>query len=441
MTPENRTKEDPRTCPWITAVLAGMALLAALSFTGCGQKQQEAPKEVIRPVKTTLVKAGIGAGGLTLPGKVRASKRVNLAFQKLGGRLTELPIAGREGQEVQQGELLARIDPRDYEVALRDAQAQLARAQATLKSMRQARPEDIRRLTANVEKAKAALQLAQAEYDRILRIQAQDAGAVSQGMIDRAVEKAQRADANLRTAQEELRIGKVGARPEDIQAKEAEIRSLGAAVDAAKDQLSYTYLKAPFAGIIAKRYVDNYQEVQPKQPIVSLQDINNVEILVDLPENLMAISRGDPQMKITAEFSTLPGEQFDVGIKEAATDADPATQTYQVVLQMPQPEQIRVLPGMTATVRASWQGEKAMEADILIPAIAVMADPEGKDYVWVVDPKEMTVRKTDVRVGRVVGSADIQVLGGLKGGEKIVVAGVTKLQDGMKVRLWKEQQE
>ena len=440
MKPENKTDRRHR-CPWITRALVGMAVIAALSFIGCGKKKQEAPKEVVRPVKTAVVNAGIGPGGLALPGKVRASKRVNLAFQKLGGRLTQLSIAGREGQEVQKGELLARIDPRDYEVALRDAEARLARAQATLKAMRQARPEDIRRLTANMEKAKAALQLAQAEYDRILRIQAQDAGAVSQGMIDRAVERVQRSDANLRTAQEELRVGKIGARPEEIQAKEAEIRSLAAAVDAAKDQLSYTYLKAPFAGIIAKRYVDNYQEVQPKQPIVSLQDISQVEILVDLPENLMALSKENSGMKITAEFPTLPGKKFPLTVKEIATDADPATQTYQVVLQMPQPEEIRVLPGMTATVTATLPGEKATEGDILIPAIAVMGDPEGKDYVWVVDPKEMTVRKRDVRVGRIVGSADIKILEGLKGGETIVVAGVTKLQDGMKVRLWEEQQE
>ena len=96
---------------------------------------------------------------------------------------------------------------------------------------------------------------------------------------------------------------------------------------------------------------------------------------------------------------------------------------------------------MTATVTATLPGEKATEEDILIPAIAVMGDPEGKDYVWVVNPKEMTVHKRDVRVGRIVGSADIKILEGLKDGEKIVVAGVTKLQDGMKVRLWEEQQE
>lgn len=440
MKPEKRM-DCPQRSPWITGVLVGAAAFAALALTACGKKEPEVAKEVIRPVKTAVVKADIGFGDLALPGKVRASKRVNLAFQKLGGRLTQLPIAGREGQEVEEGEILARIDPRDYEVTLRDANARLAGAQATLKAMRQARPEDIRRLTANMEKAKAALDLAQNEYDRILRIQAQDSGAVSQGMIDKAVEKVQRADANFRTAQEELRVGKIGARPEDIQAKEAEIRSLAASVDAAKDQLSYTYLMAPFAGIIARRYVDNYQEVQPKQPIVSLQDITHVEILVDVPENLMAISREGSGAKIAVEFPTLPGKQYPVTIKEIATDADPATQTYQIVLQMPQPPEIRVLPGMTATVIAALQGEKAAEADILIPAIAVMADPKGQDYVWVVDPKEMTVQKRDVRVGAVVGTADIRILDGLKGGEKIVVAGVTKLQGGMKVRFWKEQPE
>jgi RND family efflux transporter MFP subunit len=128
-------------------------------------------------------------------------------------------------------------------------------------------------------------------------------------------------------------------------------------------------------------------------------------------------------------------------LKEYATKADPQTQTYQVVLQMPQPEGINILPGMTASVVVSTSGDVKEDGSIVIPAIAVLADPSGKNYVWVVEPQNMTVHKRDVSVGQLTGSENINILEGLEGGEKIVVAGVLKLQEGMQVRLWDQQQE
>ncbi|MBW2207153.1 MAG: efflux RND transporter periplasmic adaptor subunit [Deltaproteobacteria bacterium] len=386
----NPVKRRNRLFPycWAKGVSASLAALFILSFTACGKKEPEVAKEVIRPVKTLTVKSGAGVEGLTLPGKVRASKRVNLAFKEVGGRLSHLPIAGKEGQDVKKGALLARIDPKDF-------QTNLANAQGRLKT------------------AKAGQELAKKEYARVKRIRDKDPGAVSGADIDRKMEA--------------------------VNQSEGRIKSLKATVDDARNQLSYTYLRAPFSGVIARRFVDNFQEVKPKQPIVSLQDITNVEILVDVPENVIAISPGDSKYKIVVEFPTLPGKQYPVNVKEKATDADPSTQTYQVVLQMPQPKEIRVLPGMTATVKASISGRRTTEGDITIPAIAVLADPKGQDYVWVVDTKEMTVKKRDVSIGRVTGSEDIRILKGLKGGENIVVAGVLKLQDGMKVRFWDKQ--
>ena len=100
-----------------------VGLIAALLLVvACGEKKVEAPKEVIRPVKTIAVEAGVGPAGLQLPGKVRASKRVDLAFKEVGGRLIELPISGKEGTPVKKGDLLARIDPKDFKTDLRNIQ-------------------------------------------------------------------------------------------------------------------------------------------------------------------------------------------------------------------------------------------------------------------------------------------------------------------------------
>jgi multidrug resistance efflux pump len=77
-------------------------------------------------------------------------------------------------------------------------------------------------------------------------------------------------------------MGLRGARPEDLDAKRAEIKALEAAVTNAKNQLDYTVLKAPFDGTVSARYVDNFQTVQAKEPIVRLLDITKIEVTIQI---------------------------------------------------------------------------------------------------------------------------------------------------------------
>lgn len=408
-------------------LLAGLLLV----FFACGKEEEKTvEKEVVRPIKMMSVASTRDAMQRRFPGRVRASMRVELAF-RVQGLLIELPV--EEGQEVKEGDLIARVDPRDYDANYRTILGGLANAKATLKAMRQARPEDIRRLTANVKTAEAAVKLATAEYDRIMRIKKADPGAVSQGMIDKAVEKKERSEPLLNKAKEELRIGKIGARPEDIQAKEAEIRSLKAQVDFAKLQLDYTTLKAPFSGVVSRRYVDNFQEVRAKQQIVSLDDISSVEILVDVPEIIMANIRGDGVGDVVAEFAAAPGKQYPMTIKEYATRADPKTQTYQVVFRMPQPDDINILPGMTATVTGSPRQREQTKEIFVVPAIAVVGDAAGNPFVWIVDKETMKVSQRPVKTGDLTGTDSIRIPEGLKSGELVAVSGVSRLREGMQV--------
>lgn len=368
-------------------VLVCLIVIPAFLLISCGKKEEKVEEEVVRPVKTLTITASGQFEGLRLPGKVRATQRVNLAFNNVGGRLIQLPIEGREGKTVKKGELLAHIDPKDFKV-------------------------DLRKTEGRLKEINSVLNLAKSEYKRVLRIREKDPGAVSQASVDRKREAVVKAQGRL--------------------------KSLQAAVDDAKNKLSYTYLRAPFTGVIAKRYVDNFQEVKPKQSIASLQDISSVEILVDVPENVMAVTKAEGEHGVTAVaiFPTAPDKQFPLSLKEAASDADPATQTYQVVLVMPQPEGINILPGMTTTVLASTTERKIHKTPIIIPAIAVVADPESKNHVWVVDTKSMTVHQREVQVGTLTGSENINIMEGLKDGETIVIAGMLSLQEGMQVSLW-----
>ena len=215
-------------------------------------------------------------------------------------------------------------------------------------------------------------------------------------------------------------------------------RDIAAAqLEDAQNALKDTYLKAPFDGIVAKRYVENFEEVQAKQPIVFFQDISRIEVLVDAPETVVASIQRGQDIVSTATFAAAPDKQFPLELKEFSTEADPQTQTYQVVLVMDRPTGINILPGMTATVTGKrTAGESSSR--IVIPAIAVMEDPQERAFVFVLDPEKMTVHKTMVTVGEMTGSTGIQVLDGLKGDEQVVTSGVSKLREGMRVSIWKE---
>ena len=156
-----------------------------------------------------------------------------------------------------------------------------------------------------------------------------------------------------------------------------------ARLEDAQNALKDTTLVAPFDGVIAKRYVENFEKVQEKQPIAFLQMIEQLEILIDVPELLMAQLRQKTDgAEMIAEFDAVAGKQYPLTVKEFSTDADPATQTYQVVLAMDQPQEANILPGMTAKVTVSGAQGDTTGSTIYIPAIAVLNDADGQNYVW-----------------------------------------------------------
>ncbi|MFZ5572660.1 MAG: efflux RND transporter periplasmic adaptor subunit [Thermodesulfobacteriota bacterium] len=358
-------------------LIAGFGLLLA----ACGkEKEVKATKEVVRPIKMMNVTSGADAIQLKFPGMVRAAKRADLAFQ-VGGTLRQFPLD--EGQLVKEGQLIGQLDQRDFLNNLRNARGQL-------------------------EKAKAALESARSEYDRILRIQKQDPGAASESMVV--------------------------LRRQALDQSKAEIESAQAAVDTARDQLGYTTLQAPFGGVVSKRYVDNYQEIHAKEPIVSLDDVSSVEILVDLPELIVATLTADGESQVMAEFAAAPGKRYPLAIKERAMRADPKTQTYQVVFLMPQPDDINVLPGMTATVTGVGRMQEERKEPFIVPAVAIVADMAGKPSVWIVDKETSKVQRRAVKTGDLTGTDSIEIIDGLKSGETIAISGVSRLREGMRVK-------
>jgi RND family efflux transporter MFP subunit len=135
-------------------------------------------------------------------------------------------------------------------------------------------------------------------------------------------------------------------------------------------------------------------------------------------------------------FDSMPKREFDVKLHEYAMEADPLTQTYLVTFSMPSPEDVMILPGMTATIWEYPLRDKEQEGVVLVPIEAVPVDGNGKYYVWTIKKEaddEYSVTRKDVQVGK-IEEDKIQILSGLSKGEKIAASGTHMLQEGQKVR-------
>jgi multidrug efflux system membrane fusion protein len=421
-----RSKRLSRAFPfWIV-----LSILLLLVWSGCGKQEEPPPKVVERPVKMMTVAGSQKQFKRAFPGKVEASKQVDLAF-KVSGPLIELPVM--EGQEVKKGDLIARIDPRDFETELSKIESAIGEARAKLDAMQAgARPEDIKVLEAEIEAAEARALNAEQQYKRYKNLYVNKQ--VSKADFDRYKSDRDVANAQLNTAQQNLDTGKKGSRKEDVAAMKANIRGLKAQRKGVRDALADTRLTAPFFGYIADKFVDNFQEVRAKQPIVRLQDVASVEIDINVPESMVATYKDHESATITAEFATAPGKQYPLQVKEFSTSADPRTQTYKLTLIMPQPDDITIWPGMTANVQLTRAAGGVDVTAIIIPAVAIFADETGQSHVWVYNAETRTVQKRMITTGDLTGTDSIRITDGLKTGETIAVAGVSRLREGLLVR-------
>jgi len=348
-------------------LLATLVVACLALFSGGCEQQPAEQAPVVRPIKILTIEAGGSAGQREYPATIKATQQADMGFE-VPGRVEEFLV--KEGQLVEKGELLARLDARDYQ--------------------------------ADLEKARANQRKAVADLKRSLSIYEQDKGAISKGAIE-----------------------------SDRRAKEVTDAALQQAEKAVED----TMLRAPFDGYVARKLVEDFANVQAKEPVLILQDVSQLEVEVSVPERDMVSGASSSVDEITARaqpevsITSIPGRSFPARVKELATTADPSTRTFQIRLLFDPPDDVSILPGMTARVRA----QANREAGIRIPANAVTGDAEYQPMVWKVNPASMTVSRAPVQLGDLHGD-EVEVSSGLQDGDLIALSGLRFLQEGMQVR-------
>jgi RND family efflux transporter MFP subunit len=347
-----------------------IVITAAALAAGCAP---EKPATAVRPVRTFEINYDAAFEVNRYVGTVQARHEVDHAF-RVGGKIAQRKVD--VGQTVREGDVLAVLDDVDYRLTEEAARQQLAAASA---------------------------QARQADSDRLRLGALKKDGSVSVADDEHAQSKAQTAQA----------------------AAEAEAKKL----DLARNRLKYTVLYASRSGVVTAVRFEVGQVVAEGQPVVSIADNGEPEIVVDVPEDHLSAFK-NAQFK--AWLASASEDAFDVALRELSPQAAQQTRTYRARLKPVQARRLAL--GATATLVANRTMGKTPVA--AIPA-AALTQTGGKPAVWIVKRQGAEPVGTVDLIGIAVHSYrnDQVLVSGPRAGELIVTAGVQKMAPGLKVSL------
>ncbi len=356
---------------YLATCFVGVFLLALMTTLGCSH-QDELPRQISRPVKVARI-VDEGDSVMSFAGEVRARYETILSF-RVAGKLVARQVD--VGDRVRKGQVLARLDQKDYRLAVQNLQAQLASAVADRDFLR----DDVERY----RELLAQKVTSPPEFDR------------HQTAYTTARERAAALEAQL-----------------------------GHAIN----QLAYTELSADRDGVVTALEVEKGQVVSAGQAVVKLAQLDEKEIHFDVPEHrLPGLTR---RQGVHITLWTDHEKRLKGQIREIASAADPASRTYRVKATILEDHEIVQL-GMTATV---WiPSNTSSRMTVPLSAVFTPQNKPGQPHVWLVDEQTGTVRSMPVQVGELLDGEHIAVTG-LVSGQLIVSAGVQRLAEGQAVRV------
>ncbi len=347
----------------------GIVFFAALFFAVSAQAQV---------VKLAKVERANGDAAGVYAGKVKAVDHANLFF-RVGG-----PIVSQKlvlGQNVKKGDVLMRLDDRDYR-------------------------RQIEQITNAIQAEKAVNELAVKTLER------------TQKLIENGYASKQRLDA-AQSAKD---------------ASDAKIKSSEAALKIARDKLADTYLKAPFDGRITQLLAQENEVAQAYHPVAVLQNLSKLEVVVNLPESAVpAVGLREVDSYVGKAFTVTFPSRDNYKIKAKLTDMAPsaaeARPTYELRFRFDQPKDFLILPDMTAEIALP----TGKNADGLFVPFSAVVYREAEPFVWLYNPETRQIKPIAVKVGAVFDNQSVEITDGVSAGNFVVAAGGDRLSENAAV--------
>lgn len=371
---------------WKRAVLPSMLLAGAVAVSACQPaKTSEAP--AARPVRVAVVRLEPAEDVIRYAAVIRPRVEADIGA-RIAGKVVERRVD--VGARVEAGTPLARLDPADLELQVRAASAQLAAANADAANAR-------------------------AEFQRYGRLRQGDW--TTQQEYDRRKAALDKAEAHVREVEAQRRV--------------------------VENNLQYTTLVADGPGIVTAVLVEPGQVVGQGQPAFRIARLGDLEAVASIPEQQVKdlsvpfpADSDRPAPDLSVEIWSLPGVVIPGRLRELAPNADPGTRTFQArVALVDPPPAVRL--GMTATLVSRRVGAQPVARLPLTALTQRTGDAAVEPAVWVVAESGDHLALRPVDVAAYAGDQAI-IADGLADGERVVTAGVHKLDAGQRVRVWTE---
>jgi RND family efflux transporter MFP subunit len=368
-----------------------------------GSSAKRSGDTVAAVVKVTRGKIG---GPLTLAGAFKPFQDVDV-HAKVAGYIKQIYVD--VGTHVKDGQTLAILEVPELEAELAGADAAAVRAK-----------DEIARAEGDVERAKSAHTASHAMYDRLNQAANQRAGLVAQQEVDDAQAKDLESEAQVSSAQAALNGAK-----QALQVAQATQKQYKALAD-------YTKIVAPFTGVVTVRYADTGSLIAAgtssstqSMPVVRIAQVSVLRLVLPIPESIAAQIRLGDSVKVHVQALN---QDYTGKVSRFADSLDPQTRTMETEIDF-QNADGKLLPGMYVEASVAPTEQKD---SLVLPLEAVELDESGTEGTVLAVSAQDMLEERKVRLG-LTGNTKVQVLDGLKEGERVVVGSRNEYRSGMKV--------
>ncbi|WP_458414481.1 efflux RND transporter periplasmic adaptor subunit [Schinkia sp. CFF1] len=414
-------------------VIINIAICFSLSLllAGCNNAEQQEAKKESKTIKAETVTKELGMVYSTLSGTLAAKEESYTSFE-IGGVIESLPF--EEGQFVNKGVALARINSRDYELqlekanaAIQSSSASVSAAQAGLEEAKNgARQQERIQAKLAVVRAEEAYKNASTDYERMKKLF--ESGAISVQVLEGAKLNYINAETSYENTKQSYSLIEEGVRPEQEKQMQASVNQAKASLlnaNLSKQQaqlaLEKTSLIAPFSGVIVKKLASNGELISPGIPVYTIAQIDTLRLLLPVPDYQIA----DWNIGENVELELYEDHKLGkvINIFPATNEK---TGTISVELEIPNNDH-KWFPGQVVKAKAKLKEKQG----IYVPVEAVISTgTKNKPYVFLF--KNGKAVKTEVTVGALFEDK-IEITSGLSVDEKVITKGADHLFDGDQV--------
>jgi HlyD family secretion protein len=415
----------------VAVVFALLALLIIWISAGRKKTEEEETEAAVVSVRVAKAERGTISSEVSALGTIFPREAATVS-SKINAQIKQMPLI--RNKRARAGDVIATLEARDIQAQRAEAAAALQEAQANARltsggTIPEATAQDqkaVRDAQANVANAQATFERRRVLYER---------GGISKKDLEASQLALTTAENELRAAETAARLHQSTTNPSNRELASARVKQAQERVAALDAQLSYAAIRAPFSGVITEQFQYEGEYATAGGKLFTIADASEVIVKAPFPDTVTAqIKVGDPATVLPQELS---GEELTGAVSLVSRASDPQSRTVEVWINLKN-EAGRLRANSAARVVIA----TVTETDtVIVPSSAVTLDASDTDEgkVMVVDD-ESVAHETNVTVG--IHTPDhMQITSGLKGGETVVIEGNYALPDESKVEVSEEGEE